>query len=308
MEANRAQLKSYFETGDRPSQSNFEDLIDSQVHITENKATDAEAQAGTVDNKYVTPKTAKAAIEALSPVKTINGQAPVNGNIALSLSPTDIPAIPVTKVTGLDTSLNSKLNTTDLASSLTTNLKTINGASIVGTGDLYVPKRVILIPNSDITLVDSSNPIIVFSSSGINLAINKTYLFRGVYIISNNNATQVSRFISITWATPIGGIASMEYVARIFSSAANTAVATVSQVQISGTGIKALHAANTSPTSTIQFEGVIRTTTTSPSSSTLPLLPQLKFSAAPGGVSLMKKGSFIEFTEIGSNTIDAVTL
>ena len=32
---NKADLKNYFQTGDIPSQQNFEDLIDSFVHLTE---------------------------------------------------------------------------------------------------------------------------------------------------------------------------------------------------------------------------------------------------------------------------------
>jgi hypothetical protein len=32
----------------------------------------------------------------------------------------------------------------------------------------------------------------------------------------------------------------------------------------------------------------------------------MKFSAAPGGTNQMKAGSFIEFTEIGSDTIQTV--
>ena len=37
----RTTLKSYFNTGDRPTEGQFGDLIDSSIHLTEDRATTA---------------------------------------------------------------------------------------------------------------------------------------------------------------------------------------------------------------------------------------------------------------------------
>jgi hypothetical protein len=91
----------------------------------------------------------------------------------------------------------------------------------------------------------------------------------------------------------------MEYVVQIFSSALN-GISTSSSVQVSGVANKVLNPTSSAVTTTIEFEGVLRCTTGGV------LTPQLAFSAAPGGTNQMKVGSFIEFTEIGSDTVQTV--
>ncbi len=120
--ATRTTLKGYFETNDRPTQAQFASLIDSAVNNSDDKATVAEAQAGTNQVKYITPETAKASVLQNAPVKTVNGVTPVSGNVALA----------VANITGLNTALNNKQ---DLLVS-GTNIKSINGVSLLGSGNL----------------------------------------------------------------------------------------------------------------------------------------------------------------------------
>ncbi|EDP94787.1 hypothetical protein U8527_07705 [Kordia algicida OT-1] len=68
-EKNRTALKSYFETGDRPTQDEFVDLIDSKVNRGEDKATLAEALS-TNDTKYITPRTANHIVDNAVPNAT----------------------------------------------------------------------------------------------------------------------------------------------------------------------------------------------------------------------------------------------
>lgn len=72
----RTELKSYFNTGDRPTESQFADLIDSSIHKTEDLASVAEIQAGTNNTKFVTPAGAKAAVAQFAPgaSETVRGQ------------------------------------------------------------------------------------------------------------------------------------------------------------------------------------------------------------------------------------------
>lgn len=77
---NRNILKDFFKTGDKPTQSNFEDLIDSFTHRTEDKSTTAEVEAGTENTKFVTPAGAKAAVQKFAP----NASTTVKGLIEIA--------------------------------------------------------------------------------------------------------------------------------------------------------------------------------------------------------------------------------
>ncbi|MXN92324.1 hypothetical protein GR160_13935 [Flavobacterium sp. Sd200] len=59
---NRETLKGYFNTGDRPGEQEFADLIEKTVNIIDDKATVLEAEEGTNDIKFVTPLGVKESI------------------------------------------------------------------------------------------------------------------------------------------------------------------------------------------------------------------------------------------------------
>lgn len=299
---NRGILKSFFETGKRPIQEEFENLIDSQLNIEEDKASEADAQNDQIDNKYLTPKTVKKSIETFTTVKKVNNITPdSNGNIVVTNVSGTASSITGTisknQVTGLENDLNNKQNV--LVSG--TNVKTINGQSIVGSGDLSVsgPVKLIGVLSSNFTLSNSNTSQNAFppSNDAYTLTANKTYFFKGKFLITNGS---ISHTTAMGWVATTGlNITSMEYVVQIFSSALN-GISTSSSVQVSGVANKVLNATSSAVTTTIEFEGVLRCTTGGV------LTPQLAFSAAPGGTNQMKVGSFIEFTEIGSDTVQTV--
>ena len=299
---NRGILKSFFETGKRPIQEEFENLIDSQLNIEEDKASEADAQNDQIDNKYLTPKTVKKSIETFATVKKVNNITPdSNGNIVVTNVSGTASSITGTisknQVTGLENDLNNKQDV--LVSG--TNVKTINGQSIVGSGDLSVsgPVKLIGVLSSNFTLSNSNTSQNAFppSSDAYTLTANKTYFFKGKFLITNGS---ISHTTAMGWVATTGlNITSMEYVVQIFSSALN-GISTSSSVQVSGVANKVLNATSSAVTTTIEFEGVLRCTTGGV------LTPQLAFSAAPGGTNQMKVGSFIEFTEIGSDTVQTV--
>lgn len=300
---NRGELKFYFETGKRPIQEEFEDLIDSQLNIEEDKASEADAQNDQIDDKYLTPKTVKKSVETFAPVKKINNITPdSNGNVVVTNVSGTASSITGTitknQVTGLENDLNNKQDV--LVSG--TNVKTINGQSIVGSGDLSVsgPVKLIGVLSSNFNLANSNTSQNAFppSSDVYTLTANKTYFFKGKFLIANGSTSHTT---AMGWVVASGlNISSMEYVVKLFSSSLNGVSTASSNVQVSGTASKVLNAANTAVTTTIEFEGVLRCTTGGT------LTPQLTFSAAPGGTNQMKMGSFIEFTEIGSNTVQAI--
>ncbi|MDP2160673.1 MAG: hypothetical protein Q8K02_09340 [Flavobacterium sp.] len=302
---NKTELKTYFETGKRPTQEEFENFIDSTLNILDDKATEAEAQNDQIDNKFLTPKTAKQTVQTYAPVKKVNNISPdSNGNVSIAnvsgSASTITGSISKSQVTGLENDLNNKQNV--LVSGTT--IKTINGQSILGNGDVSIagsaPVKLIGVLASNFTLSNSNTVQNAFPSScdEFTLSANKTYFFKGKYLISNGATSHTT---AIGWLLSSGlSISSMEYVAKVFSSALNAISTSASNVQVSGSSSKVLNAASTAVTTTIEFEGVLRCTAAGV------LTPQLTFSAAPGGTNVMKLGSYMELTEIGNNTVQTV--
>lgn len=66
----RSLLKGFFNTGDRPTEAQFSDVVDSFTHRTEDKASTAEIQAATDNTKFVTPAGAKASVLKFAPDAT----------------------------------------------------------------------------------------------------------------------------------------------------------------------------------------------------------------------------------------------
>ena len=69
-EKHRSELKPNFETGKRPTEEHFFDLIDSSVNKLDDKANLTEAADETNNEKFITPKTAKRAVETHLPNAT----------------------------------------------------------------------------------------------------------------------------------------------------------------------------------------------------------------------------------------------
>lgn len=101
MATNRDDLKGYFNAGDRPTENQFAALIDNTVNVTDDKATNAQIDAGLADDKYVTVLGSKRSARKSITVNTV--VADINtGNI--QLPPTEVP---LTFGTGLSRSGNT---------------------------------------------------------------------------------------------------------------------------------------------------------------------------------------------------------
>ncbi len=153
-------LKGYFNTGDRPTEQQFADFIDSTVSPSEDLATTAEAQAGTVDTKFMTPKKVKESIISNAPVKTVNSKSPTSGNVALAIA--DIPT--------LQTALNAKQDA--LVSG--TSVKTLNGTTLLGSGDFTLTRSVKLASNLSVSTTTRSNA----TGMSFTVAAGKQYLIQ----------------------------------------------------------------------------------------------------------------------------------
>lgn len=288
----RTELKAYFETGDKPTQAQFAELINNLSHATDDKATIAEAQTGTSDVKFITARTAKASVDKFAVTKINNTQA-TNGNIDIktinnqALLGTGNIDIPVpTNITG------NSATATKLASA-----RTINGVAFDGSQNIVIPSspRIIRIVGSTPIPLDNINTNQNISFTSINLEANKTYSFKGKYFLTTG-PIQHSTSIGFSGTSQI---TSMEYVVRVFASAINSITGSQTVGQFSTNSMKVINSASSTATIiTIEFEGIIRTGALAGT-----FIPQIKFSANPTGTNNLRNGTYIELNELGSDTI-----
>ena len=167
-------------------------------------------------------------------------------------------------------------------------------------GRCVFPPRVIATIQSDFTLAAASGVQNCFTGAHDTLTIagNTSYLMEALYIINTGSTTHTT-----ATAFALGGSASVtsfEYVAMLWSAAANTITTTQSTTHVSGVASKVLNATSTAVWTMIQLRGLVRFNVGGT------IAPQINFSANPTGTNLMKVGSFISFAPIGSDTMTFV--
>lgn len=210
---------------------------------------------------------------------------------------------PESEVTNLVTDLAAKQAT--LVS--TTNIKSINGVTILGSGDMAVgggsPTGVlsdlqISVLQSDGTLNAASG---VQTWCGTNktaqdvftVAANSTYRVRGQWIINTGATTHTT---AIAWALSGATVASFEYLVNLWAAAANAIATSQSTTHVSGVASKVLNATGILVYTIIDFEGILVTTNGGT------ITPQINFSANPTGTNLTKRGSWTSFEKLGADT------
>ena len=171
-----------------------------------------------------------------------------------------------------------------------------------GTAAGLLPVQMIAAPSSDFTLSAASGVQSAFPSTidVWTLEGSTTYLFEGQYIMNTGSTTHTTAM-----AFALGGGASivtdgLQYTALLWSAAANTITTTQSTTHVSGVASKVLNATSAAVWTIIKFTGVIRMNAGGT------VTPQIAFSANPTGTNLMKIGSFIKFTPIGTNTFTSI--
>lgn len=126
--ANRTNLKGYFEAGDRPTTSQFGELIDNVVNVNDDKANDADIDAGISDVKYVTVLGSKRSARKSI---TVNGSSADLSTGNIFLPPSEVP---LTFGEGLTRTVNSVSVNEEQKINKITNLAATNG--YVKTSDL----------------------------------------------------------------------------------------------------------------------------------------------------------------------------
>jgi len=167
-----------------------------------------------------------------------------------------------------------------------------------GTFDGLIPAMMFAAVQSDYTLSAASGVQSAFPSTCDvwTLEGSTSYYMRGFYLMNTGSTTHTTAM-----AFALGGgasVTSWQYKTLLWSAAANTIATAQSTTHVSGVASKVLNATSAAVWTMIEFEGFIRMNAGGT------VTPQINFSANPTGTNLMKVGSFIMFTPMGSNTVE----
>lgn len=169
-----------------------------------------------------------------------------------------------------------------------------------GTADGLWPAVIEAAPTADFTLAAASGVQSVFPATCdvFTLEANTTYEFEGQLILNTGATTHTTAL-----GFALGGgasVTSFEYLADLWSAAANTIATTQSTTHVSGVASKVLNATSTAVWTIIRFKGIVRMNVGGT------ITPQINFSANPTGTNLTKVGSFIKFTPLGTGSFEKV--
>jgi hypothetical protein len=176
--------------------------------------------------------------------------------------------------------------------------------TVVPAGTGVTPTIQIICPSSATALTSGTAAQNVFSPVGfdtISVRAATTYMFDGIYIIRTTGT--VTHTTSMSFALSGGAsITNCSWTTLSYVLSSTPAAPLTAQYHnffnaVAG-GI--FVATNTSAFVIVKFEGIMRVNAAGN------VVPQITFSAAPGGTNTLDIGSHLKFYPIGSNTIDSV--
>ena len=219
---------------------------------------------------------------------------------------TDAEKVKLSNLSGTNTGDQDLSGKQDLLVSAT-NIKTINGASVLGSGDLTVSASATgILLDKQFSLLQSDGTLNAASGvqtwAGTNktgqdvftVAANTTYLVEGYWYVNTGSTTHTT---AMAWALATATVTDFQYQVMLWSAAANTITTTQSTVHVSGVASKVLNATSAAVYTIIQFKGIIVIGTGGT------ITPQINFSANPTGTNLMKRGIWTSFTRLGADTV-----
>lgn len=174
-----------------------------------------------------------------------------------------------------------------------------------GTGNTgwvaIAPAKLISALTADFTGADvnTAQPVFGTTQDALTVEASTSYRFRAEYVI-----TRAAGTTSHTTGVLFGGTAtftSIDGVARASNPTGNV-LGAASDIQITAATETVVTAANTSATENVRItlDGIMRINGAGT------IIPQFKFSAAPGGAPTVKRNSFFECWPIGTNTVATV--
>jgi len=175
--------------------------------------------------------------------------------------------------------------------------------SVVPAGTGVTPTIQVICPSSATALTSGATAQNVFSPVGfdtITVQASTTYMFDGLYIIKTTGAT--THTISMSFALTTATITNCTWTTMSYplASTPTSAVRAQDGNFFAAVGGGAVNATNATAFNVVKFEGIMRVNAGGS------VVPQITFSAAPGGTNTLEIGSYLRFYPIGSNTIDNV--
>jgi len=186
-----------------------------------------------------------------------------------------------------------------LISSTSATALAIKSAVPAGTG--VTPTIQIICPSSASALTNGTAAQNVFSPVGfdtITVQAATTYMFDGFYILKTG---ATSHFTSMLFALTTATMTNCTWfsLATAGNGAGSQATSQTTTFYDSVSGGQII-GQSTNTFTLIKFEGIMRVNAAGS------VVPQITFSAAPGGTNTLEIGSYLKFYPIGANTIDSV--
>lgn len=144
------------------------------------------------------------------------------------------------------------------------------------------------------TNVNTAQPAFPTANDVFTVAASTAYLVEGEFFMSK--AVTNSASLALVWALATATVDNFEYQVITWAGAATT-IATPTAVRVTGVASKVINVASTNAEVCVQFKGILRIGTGGT------ITPQFAWSAAPGATGLMRRGSWISFTRIGTNAV-----
>ena len=173
--------------------------------------------------------------------------------------------------------------------------------TVVPAGTGVTPTIQVICPSSATALTSGTAAQNVFSPVGfdtITVQAATTYMFDGFYILKTG---ATSHFTSMLFALTTATMTNCTWfsLATAGNGAGSQATSQTTTFYDSVSGGQII-GASTNTFTLIKFEGIMRVNAAGS------VVPQITFSAAPGGTNTLEIGSYIKFYPIGANTIDSV--
>lgn len=167
------------------------------------------------------------------------------------------------------------------------------------TVEAMVPHRSILSSDFTGTNVNTAQPWFGTAQDALTVEASTAYEIDAQVVIARSAGTT-----SHTTGILFGGTATLtaiDALARASNASGNT-LSAVSDIQITAATETVVTAANTSATENVcvSIKGILRVNGAGT------LIPQFKFSAAPGGAPTIKRGSYFKATKIGAGSVTVV--
>lgn len=161
----------------------------------------------------------------------------------------------------------------------------------------------VIVLSADYALTDTASAQKAFNAStngAVTLAANTTYLFEGLYYITNTGTS------AHTWGMAIGGTATFTSAFMRTESITANALTTLATSQMVGATTVATASVVTGSLTSATENGIYRVSGTLRVNAGGTVIPQVKLSATTGGTITMKTNSYFRVWPIGSGSVTTV--